>query len=225
MKTPSTLKKWLLSNKSNWEWMYGYLNRNMEPRATRHINLATGPHSEPSYEWVENAINYLDKSGDVAFAGRLKGALRQHRHISATPEKKHHSFSIPKNLNRRFQEIAKNKKVSMNELFIDALEDLIKTTTEHNEVEKKLNEAIKHEKERANQVIKTSKIELEAAIAHIKTLAEQLSKWELSMGSQNPEYDGDRETLDAATKKITKAIEDDLKKLKARNSLITPRES
>ncbi|MCV0130875.1 hypothetical protein KUC58_07090 [Pseudomonas aeruginosa] len=197
----------------------------MEPRAIRHINLATGPHNEPSYEWVDNAVNYLDKSGDIAFAGRLKGALRQHRHISASPEKKHHSFSIPKNLNRRFQEIAKNKKVSMNELFIDALEDLIKTTTKHNEVEKKLNEAIKHEKERANQVIKSSKIEFEAAIAHIKTLAEQLSKWELSMDSHNPEYDGDQETLDAATKKITKPIEEDLKRLITKNSLMAPRES
>lgn len=224
MKTSPALPKWFLNNEDKWEWVYRYLERNAAPRTLRGINLATHGIDKPSYEWVAYAVSHLEKSGEPEFLGRLKGALRQHKHLSATPGRKHQSFSIPGTINNRLQEIAKKQKVSKNEIFIDALNNLEKTTTQHKRTEQQLKEELKHAKARANQLINTSKIELEVAMAHIKNLAEKIAKWELSMETQNPEYDGNQETLEKAARKITKPIEDEIKLLKSKNNLITIRE-
>ena len=57
----------------------------------------------------------------------------------------------------------------------------------------------------------------------INRLATLLSEWELSMGKQDPKYEGEQEILRAETKKKTKAIKDAISYAVGRHALMQPR--
>lgn len=220
MNNGQSKKTWLKDDGEECYWVHRYLNKNHDRtikniihEAQNYVSLDSLKGStDGQYIRTIKIVSYLDENGQSKFVGRLKTALRQYR-LRSSPVKKPCSFILPSSTKKHLSTIAKKHKKTETETIIDLINDAKNFNQSILDIQVKI----------ANQNKQVHDIKYQKAMEEINRLATLLSEWELSMGKQDPKYEGEQETLRAETKKKTKAIKDAISYAVRRHALMQPR--
>lgn len=201
--------RWLRTTGGEWEWAYRYMQQATDEGIQISLRYAVLG-KEPNYQTVADAITYLQETRDgLEFVTRLRNALRQRRHRSANAGKKRkpYSFTLPIDTKKALSVRAEKLEMTEKALVTDLLNGAGKLLEEHHEREQILRDALDFERKRVQEIADRFKAQHREAMRQVERLATLLSMWELSLGGQDPGFDGDEATLQSETKKKTREVE------------------
>ncbi|MCO7036125.1 hypothetical protein NAG83_06375 [Pseudomonas carnis] len=198
--------KWLRRSGDEWRWVQQYISTHADARMRGNTERFARRMVEGYDQVVVDIADFEQTTEGLKFVTRLKNALRQHRYRSASNGKKPCTFSLQNSTRSGLSHLASNNQMTETEAITKLIDDAEWAAKKHKEQERKLRIALDLKRKSAELNINSLIAQLEEVMKHLEHSTELLVMWEQSMESEQPPFNGDKETLKCEVEKRMKNV-------------------